>query len=182
MLCQSDQSQLLLIDIQQRLAAVMDQSLHDRAIANSVVLATAASLLDIPLTVTRQYPQGLGELVTEVQAALPKDQVLIDKTGFSCCAETTFNNAINKQRKQVIITGMESHVCVLQTAHELAEQDYQVYIVEDAVCSRQRLSHNNAIARMRQAGMIITNTESVLFEWLRDARHEQFKSISQMIK
>ena len=182
MLCQSDQSQLLLIDIQQRLAAVMDQPLHDRTIANSAILARAASLLNIHLTVTRQYPQGLGELVTDIQATLPKDQALIDKTGFSCCAEATFNNSIDKQRKQIIIAGMESHVCIQQTAHELAEQDYQVFIVEDAVCSRQQFTHSNAIARMRQAGMIITNTESVLFEWLRDAKHEQFKAISQMIK
>lgn len=182
MLCQSDQSQLILIDIQQRLAAAMDMQLQDRTIRNSAILAQAATLLNIPVNVTRQYPKGLGELITELQTVLPREQTRIDKTSFSCCAENKFNQAIDKQRKQVIIAGMESHVCVLQTAHELAEQGYQVFVVEDAVCSRQQFNHDNALRRMSQAGIIITNTESVVFEWLRDARHQHFKPISQMIK
>ncbi|MDH5182546.1 MAG: hydrolase [Gammaproteobacteria bacterium] len=182
MLCQTEQSQLILIDIQQRLAEVMHGELKTLAINNSATLARAAGLLGIPQIVTRQYPKGLGELVADIEDTLPTDQALIDKTSFSCCGVALFIKALDNQRKQIIIAGMESHVCVLQTAHELAEQDYQVFVVEDAVCSRQPLNHHNAIERMRQTGIIITNTESVVFEWLRDARHEHFKTISQMIK
>lgn len=182
MLIQQQNSQLILIDIQQRLADVMQEQLKARAIHNSVILAQAAQKLATPTIITRQYPKGLGELVPEIQNAMPDDQTLIDKTSFSCCGVTPFTLALDKQRRQIIIAGMETHVCVLQTAHELAEQDYQVFVVEDAVCSRKELNHHNALQRLSQAGIIITNTESVLFEWLRDAQNEHFKAISQMIK
>lgn len=183
MLCRSDHSQLIVIDIQTRLAEAMQPELQARAIANSAVLAQAAQLLDVPTTVTRQYPKGLGELVPELAQALPDDQGLIDKTSFSCCGTDPFLQSLQDGRKQAVIAGMETHVCVLQTAHDLLQQGYyEVFVVEDAVCSRRELNHRNALERMRQAGIIISNTESVLFEWLRDARHEQFKTLSQLIK
>jgi nicotinamidase-related amidase len=182
MLCRSEHSQLILIDIQARLAEAMQPELRARAVANSAILAQAAQVLGAPTIVTRQYPKGLGELVPELAQALPSEQPMIDKTSFSCCGTDPFLRALNGGRKQVVIAGMETHVCVLQTAHELLEQGYEVFVVEDAVCSRRVLSHGNGLARMRQAGIIISNTESVLFEWLRDARHEQFKTLSQLIK
>ena len=98
------------------------------------------------------------------------------------CA-TGFGEAVKlKQRNQVILTGMESHVCVLQTAMELKATGFDVFVVSDAVCSRHKHNHLNALQRMSQAGIIITNTESVMFEWLRDARHPQFKDISKLIR
>ena len=83
---------------------------------------------------------------------------------------------------QVIVTGIEAHVCVLQTALELHSQGKTVFVVEDAVCSRDEANRQNGLARLRQAGVIVTNTESVLFEWLRDARHEKFKEVTSLIK
>jgi nicotinamidase-related amidase len=181
-LCQESDSQLILIDIQQRLAEAMHPELKARAIANAAILARAAGELSLPITVTRQYPKGLGELVPELQEVLAPEQASVDKTSFSCCGTDPFLEALDSGRKQAVIAGMESHVCVLQTAHDLLERGYQVFVVEDAVCSRRKLNHHNALARLRQAGVIVSNTESVLFEWLRDARHDQFKTLSQLIK
>jgi nicotinamidase-related amidase len=181
-LCQESDSQLILIDIQARLAEAMHPELRARAIANAAILAEAARELAIPLTVTRQYPKGLGELVPELSEALGEQQVSVDKTSFSCCGTDPFLAALDGGRKQAVIAGMETHVCVLQTAHDLLARGYRVFVVEDAVCSRRELNHHNALARLRQAGVIVTNTESVMFEWLRDARHEQFKSLSRLIK
>jgi len=181
-LCQPTDSRLVLIDIQSRLAEAMQPELRAHAIPNSAILAKAAWELGIPVTVTRQYPKGLGELVPELASALSEDQPMIDKTSFSCCGTDPFLAALEGERRQVVIAGMETHVCVLQTAHDLLERGYQVFVVEDAVCSRRELNHHNALARLRQAGAIVSNTESVLFEWLRDARHEQFKTLSQLIK
>lgn len=181
-LCQQADSRLVLIDIQARLAEAIHPELRSRAIANSAILAQAAQELGIPVTVTRQYPKGLGELVPELASALSAGQEMIDKTSFSCCGTDPFLAALEGERRQVVLAGMETHVCVLQTAHDLLERGYKVFVLEDAVCSRRELNHQNALARLRQAGAIISNTESVLFEWLRDARHEQFKTLSQLIK
>ena len=85
-------------------------------------------------------------------------------------------------RKQIILTGIEAHICVLQTAMDLQNAKYDVFVVNDAVCSRQRENYENALQRLQQAGVIICNTESVLFEWLRDSRHEHFKTISALIR
>jgi nicotinamidase-related amidase len=181
-LCHESLSQVILIDIQTRLAEAMDPELRTRALANITNLVQAAQALGIPMTVTRQYPKGLGELVPELAQAIPQTQAMIDKTSFSCCGTVPFLQTLDKERKQVVIAGMETHVCVLQTAHDLLDQGYQVFVVEDAVCSRRELNHANALARMRQGGIIVSNTESVLFEWLRDAGHEHFKTVSKLIK
>ena len=86
------------------------------------------------------------------------------------------------QRRQVILAGMETHICVLQTAFDLHQRGYQVFVVEDACCARSQQRSNNGIARMRRAGITVTHSESVLFEWLRDAAHPQFKAISNLLK
>ena len=88
----------------------------------------------------------------------------------------------HSRRNQIILAGMEAHVCVLQTALDLHATGMQVFVVEDAVCSRRMRNKTNALARLRQAGVIVTNAESLLFEWLRDARHEHFKKISELIR
>lgn len=143
----------------------------------------AANTLTIPTILTEQYPKGLGSTVEGVSDHFSSETPLIEKTCFACSGSSAFCQAIaNNQRKQVILAGMESHICVLQTALELRNDGYHVYVVEDAVCSRYELNHHNAISRMRQMGITIINTESVLFEWLRDARHEHFKALSALIK
>lgn len=181
-LCHVQQSQLLVIDIQERLASAMSDDVLKNIIANTQVLLTAANDLNIPIVNSEQYPKGLGNTVTEIAKHLPDDRSVI-KTSFSCSDAEGFNDLIATQkRQQIVITGMESHVCVLQTALQLQQKGYSVFVVEDAICSRKKLNHDNAIARMRQHGIIVSNVESVLFEWLRDAKHASFKKISSLIK
>jgi nicotinamidase-related amidase len=107
----------------------------------------------------------------------------MSKSGFSCCAAEGFTATLEGLgRSQVVLAGMESHVCVLQTALELKQRGFTVFVAGDAVCARSRQRSENALARLRQAGVVVTHSESVLFEWMRDARHPQFKAVSQLLK
>ncbi|MEJ2052298.1 MAG: isochorismatase family protein [Calditrichaceae bacterium] len=182
-LCNAERSQLVVIDIQQRLTSAMPEKVMARVIANTNILLQAAGLLDVAVIRSEQYPRGLGETREEVQQHFTDKTFCFEKTCFACTGSADFTSQLSKKRRpQILLTGIESHVCVLQTAIELADSGFQVYVVEDAVCSRNKHNHKNAIKRMRDAGVIVTNTESVVFEWLRDASHEHFKTIAMLIK
>jgi nicotinamidase-related amidase len=178
----SDNSLLLLIDIQTRLVSAMPEEESENMIEYSSRLAKTAKLLNIPVFVTEQYPKGLGVTVDRIKNELNDQTQYFEKTHFSCCAANRFMDALNQtQRKQVIITGQEVHVCILQSALELIKQGYQVHILEDASCSRKAEHKFYALQRMQQAGASISNFESVLFEWLKDAQHPNFSTISQLL-
>ena len=182
-LCHAQQSQLLIIDIQERLASAMPADILEKVIKNNNILLTAATELEIPVSHSEQYPKGLGNTVNAIAEQIPKESSAVTKTSFSCADAVGFNDLIAKhKRQQIIISGIESHICVLQSAIQLQHKGYAIYVVEDAVCSRKKLNHKNAIERLRQSGVIITNTESVIFEWLRDAAHPKFKELSKLIK
>lgn len=182
-LCHAQHSQLLIIDIQERLASAMPADVLENVIKNNNVLLTAANKLNIPVIHSEQYPKGLSSTVAAIAEHFPETSHAITKTSFSCSDAEGFNELIAKQkRQQIIITGMESHICVLQSAIQLQHHGYAVYVVEDAICTRKKSNHKNAIERLRQAGIIISNVESVLFEWLRDAAHPEFKTLSKLIK
>lgn len=181
-LADAKHSQLVVIDVQQRLVAAMPEKPRQQALHNTSLLTQAANTLKIPIVHTEQYPKGLGTTEEVVRSHLA-DSNAIEKTCFSCCAAEGFITAVSlAQRQQIILCGMESHVCVLQTAIELQQAGYQVFVVENAICSRHKQNHKNALARLRQAGIIVTNTESVIFEWLRDARHPDFKTLSRLLR
>lgn len=183
LLCDATQSQLVVIDIQGRLAGVMSDADRERVIRNAGILIQAAALIGVPQIVTEQYPRGLGPTEEAVASHFLGELAPVEKTCFACSASEQFSDVLQGSgKKQVILTGMESHVCVLQTAMELIAEGYSVFVVEDAVCSRSEFHHRNAMERMRAAGVVVTNHESVLFEWLRDARHEHFKAVSALIK
>lgn len=183
LLCDASQSQLLVIDIQERLVAAMPETARDEVLSRTERLLQSAVLLEIPTIVTEQYPQGLGRTEAAVTQFLPAENRLIEKTSFSCCNARGFcETGLLAGRDQVVIAGMETHVCVLQTAFDLQRRGYRVFVVEDAVCSRSPDHKRNALARMRQAGIQISNSESVLFEWLRDSSHEQFRAISRLVR
>lgn len=182
-LCQAQLSQLLIIDVQERLARSMDEKVLANLIRHTNILVEAATALDIPIVRTEQYPRGLGPTLAAIADKLPAGQSAHEKTCFSCCGADGFETALNNAaRNQVILTGMETHICVLQSALELQQQGKQVFVVQDAVCSRSKKHFKNALARMQQAGIIISNVESVLFEWLKDASHPQFKTLSKLIR
>ena len=153
-----------------------------KVLRTNQILLQAANALAIPVIHTEQYPKGLGHTHPEIKMYLGNRQPL-EKTCFSSCGATGFADASDGQsRQQYILTGMEAHICVMQTALELISQGRQVFVVQDGICSRDKTNFKNALHRLRQAGVIITNRESVLFEWLRDASHEQFRALSKLIR
>jgi len=177
-----DNSLLLVIDIQTKLVAAMPENDADQMLDNSGRLIDAAKTLDIPILLTEQYPKGLGSTDHQLTEKLAKNTAIFDKTGFSCLSADGFPNALKQRgRKQIIVVGQETHVCVLQTALELLNQDYQIHIVEDAVCSRKTEHKLFALQRMQQQGATITCHESILFEWLKNSTHPAFKSISRLL-
>ncbi len=182
-LCDSAESQLVVVDIQTRLAGAMQAEDRVRVMRNAGILIQAAGLLDVPLIASEQYPRGLGPTEEEVAWHFPKTLEAVEKTCFACSGEPAFSEALNRNgKRQVILAGMEAHVCVLQTALGLQADGYAVFVVEDAVCSRNESHRRNALERLRQAGVVVTNVESVLFEWIRDARHGQFKAVSALVR
>lgn len=174
MLVRSADSSLVVIDFQEKLAAAM--SAREAVLRAAGILVEAAGLLDIPVLVSEQYPRGLGPTVAELSEKLPASARRVEKTAFSACG------CLPLTRGQVVLTGMEAHVCVLQTAFELRAGGREVFVVADAVCSRTEENSRNALERMAAAGIVITNVESVLFEWLRDSEHEHFRTISKLIR
>ncbi|MDH5358196.1 MAG: hydrolase [Gammaproteobacteria bacterium] len=175
-------SVLVVVDIQQKLAAAMPKGVRERVIEQVKVLSTAAHVLSVPVVVTEQYPKGLGSTESELMETFAEGTAVIEKTSFSCMKAEEFRQQIEKQKcKQIILTGMESHICILQTALDLQIQGFQVFVVEDAVSSRSKANQYNALQRMRLAGVVITNVDSVIFEWLGDAAHPEFKSLAKLI-
>ena len=173
-------SQLILIDMQTRLLNAMQQDEMQAVIRNCGVLAQAAAMLEVPVIVSEQYPKGLGNTVPEILDFLPKIKP-VDKLTFSCMAEPKFSRQLTRDHSQIILAGMEAHICVLQTALDL-QPSKQVFVAEDAIISRNPANKANALARMRDAGCIISNTESIVFEWLGKADGDSFKAISKLIR
>jgi nicotinamidase-related amidase len=182
-LCRRDDGVLAVVDVQARLAAAMPADALSMVLRNVRRLLDAAGLLAVPVIRAEQYPAGLGATVPEVAGGVPPRSPLIEKTAFSACGADGFGAALaDAARPQVVLAGMEAHVCVLQTALELAASGREVYVVEDAVCSRDPANKANGLARLRQAGIRVASTESVLFEWLRDADHPRFRDVSALIR
>lgn len=182
-LCVSSDSVLVVVDIQPRLTAVMPSKVLARLQRNSTMLLRAAGQLKIPVFATEQYPKGLGKIEDAILKMMPENSQCFEKTRFSCTGAEGFSEALRETgRKQVILLGMEAHVCVYQSAIDLLMEGYSVFVVIDGVCSRQRENYETSLLRLRQAGITTCDTESVLFEWLRDSRHDDFKSISALLK
>jgi nicotinamidase-related amidase len=174
-------SQLVIIDMQTKLAPAMAAEALQSTVKNCSILAQAANFLTVPIIATEQYPQGLGETLPEIKLHLLNNKPIAKMT-FSAYGEPKFNQQLQRENSQIILAGMEAHICVLQTAINLLQANKQVFVVEDAIISRNPENKANAIARMRDAGCVITNTESVVFEWLCNANHAAFKDISKLIR
>jgi len=171
---------LVIVDIQERLAAVMAE--REKVVDNCLHLIGIAKLLDIPILLNEQYPKGLGPTVSEIKEALHPYEPL-EKLTFSCCKGPSFMARLSATgRKKVILVGIETHVCVLQTCIGLLQSGYTVHAVNDAICSRTQENFRTAIEFMRDAGAVVTCTETVLFQLLEKAGTEEFKIISKRIK
>ena len=181
MIALHEKSQFVLIDMQEKLAAAMPQEVINKIIRRTELLVTLAVNLDIPQIYTEQYPKGLGPTLEKMKPFL-SDASYVEKKVFACTDEPIFNRYIIRTRPQVFLAGMETHICVLQTAIGLLNAGKEVFIIEDAVVSRNITNKQNALNRLRNAGCIITNTESVVFEWLKSSENEAFKSVANLIK
>ena len=175
-----EKSALLLIDIQEKILAVMHDK--EKVISNSLKLIKGFKALNIPIFYTEQYPKGLGStaepLLTELEGLSA-----IQKMSFSCSgAGNFFTRLIDNNVSQVVIAGIESHVCVQQTALDLIANGFQVDITADAVSSRNEIDYKFALERMRSHRVEITTTEAVLFELLNVCGTDEFKEISKIVK
>jgi nicotinamidase-related amidase len=179
-LLRKDDTLLVIVDIQTKLLNVIFEK--ERLVSSCSKLIRAAKILEIPRIITEQYPQGMGPTDPGILKLL-EDTKAIEKLHFSCCGEEGFNKKIESfGKKQIVVIGIEAHVCVLQTVHDLLHQGYFVYVPYDAVSSRKENDYRNALDRMRQAGAVIGSVESALFELLEKAGTPVFKEISKIIK
>jgi isochorismate hydrolase len=177
-----DNAVLVVIDVQEKLSVAMDAAVLQKVVKNIGILIDSAVELNIPLLLTEQYVKGLGATVTELKEKAPSAPCF-EKMAFSCCGSAEFVAALKASgRNQVIITGMESHVCVLQTVIELREAGLKVHIVKDAVMSRSKQNWQTAVQSMTLAGAIPTSTESVLFQLLKVAGTDAFKKLSKLVR
>jgi nicotinamidase-related amidase len=175
-----DDTVLLVIDVQEKLLPVIYEK--DRLTANIVKLIRGMQVLEAPIIATEQYPKGLGKTVPEIAELIPGIEPLA-KTSFSCYRDAGFKNMLDaSSRKQVLICGIETHVCVYQTAMDLKAAGYEVQVAADAVSSRTAENRETGLNLMRQMGITVTGTETALFELLKIAEGEKFKAISRIVK
>jgi len=175
-----DASVLVIVDVQERLLP----AIHDgpAALARMLLLLETAARLGVPVIMTEQYPKGLGPTVAAVRALVPAFAP-VEKLEFSCAPVPRFAERLRAlNRPQVIVAGIETHVCVGQTALDLAAAGSRVFVPADATGSRRVLDRDAALNRMRDAGVIVTTAEAVVFEWLHRAGTEEFKAVAGFLK
>ena len=171
---------LVIIDVQEKLArAMLDKEV---LVQNAAKMVSGAKILGVPIIRTEQNPNGLGRTVPELEELLP-DVEPISKLSFSCCGEPRFMNELQgSARRQILVGGIESHVCVYQTVLDLAALNYEVQVLADVVSSRTAENRNIGLDRCREAGASLTSVETVLFEMLRAAEGEKFKQMLRVVK
>lgn len=183
MLLTSSRTHLLLVDMQERLMPAIHEG--ERALARACIVSVAASRLGIPVTISEQYPKGLGPTVEALRKTAP-DAPVFAKMAFSCAHDGPLLDHLMASRRmgrdQIVIAGVEAHVCVMQSAIGLADQGFEVAVVADATSSRQPASVDLAFARLRTTTVAVVNTEMVVFEWLRQAGTPDFKALSALIR
>ena len=174
---------LLVVDLQEKLAAAMDPAAMERVQRNVVALVEGAKALGVPLVVTEQYPQGIGPTLPAIRAALPEGTQAIEKVDFSCAAGPAVQAELERLgRDQLIVAGMEAHICVFQTVRDLAAAGRQVFVPHDAVLSRVDENRRVGLDLAQRAGAVVTSTETVLFDLLGKAGTPEFKLVSRLIR
>lgn len=177
----AENSLLVIVDVQQKLMNVMSES--EKCLAKVRLLANALTLMDVPVIVTEQYPKGLGATVDAVKEVLNENTPFVEKSAFSCCGADEFNRKVlENDRKNIILCGVESHVCVLQTAIALLSKGYNVTLAADAASSRNENDKDLALSYLRHSGVSVLSTESIIFALLKDSKHPAFKAVSALLK
>ncbi|NJM33890.1 MAG: hydrolase [Rhodomicrobium sp.] len=177
-------SQLLIVDLQDKVFAPIPE--RKKITDAAVKLIKAAKSLEIPITVSEQYPKGLGPTTEAVRAEIGNSAAVFDKVHFSCMRNDRIRLHLEENRDagcgQMIISGIEAHVCVTQTALASIAEGYEVFVVADGVGSRSQASRDLGLKRLRQAGAVIVDSEMVIFEWLEQAATPEFKALQPLIK
>ncbi len=178
---EAENTVLIVVDVQEAFRDVIG---NFAVIASNIARAvTGFGILGIPVLVTEQYPKGLGSTAEEIRYSLAEGVVPVEKTTFSAFGEADFRIALeNNAVRQIVLCGVETHVCVNQTAHELLENGYSVHLLTDCVGSR--FDHDKAagLEKMKASGVVPSSVEMALFEIMRDAKHEKFKEVQALIK
>lgn len=175
-----EDSLLLIIDIQQALLSAIDS--WELVSGKAKQLIRSANVLDVPILLTEQYKKGLGETLPDLIQEVGSTRIF-QKEHFSACLEADFIPTVQSfKRKKIVVAGMETHVCVLQTCLDLIKAGFQVHLVADAVASRVKENRDIAIGIMRQAGAVIASTEIVIFQWACRANTDEFRQILPIVK
>lgn len=173
-------SLLLIIDVQQAMLKAIDG--WQETVRRTKQLIQAAKLFEIPIVVTEHYKKGLGATIPEVSSEL-ETAVFLQKEFFSACLENDFLDTIRRfERSQIVVAGMETHVCVLQTVLDLIHHGYQIQIVKNAVASRYREDWQAAIDLFREAGAVLTTAEIAIFQWICRSNTEIFRNALPIVK
>ncbi len=179
-----ENSALVIIDIQERL--VLASKYGEEVAQNMAKLAKAANILSIPTIITEQYPKGLGNTVPVIEEALSPNSTKMEKASFSALLENEFAQKIQELKangiKQIVIGGIETHICVLQTACDLMKEGFEVYVIKDACASRNKKEYKTGLELLKQYGAKISCVEITLFEWLKTSKHPNFKEVQALIK
>lgn len=177
-----ENSILVIIDVQEKLIKAMEKEIIDKVIKNIVTLIEVSKILNLPIILTEQYPKGLGPTVEEIKTVLPSYNP-IEKITFSAFGEEKFIQALKeKKREKILLTGIETHVCIWQSSLDFIRNGYTVFVPKDGVCSRKKMDWETGIDLIKSAGGIITTTETIIFQILRKAGTEEFKKIINFIK
>lgn len=169
----------LVVDIQERLIPVLSNSAE--MMQKSVVLLQGLKALNVPLLITEQYPKGLGNTIPEIKVAV-EGAAVVEKTRFSAYLPETESVLQHYRAQTVVLIGVEAHICMLQTALDLRDNGYEVYVPFECTTSRNLDNKANALQQMRYAGVTVGNIESLLFALMADAKHDAFKTISKLIQ
>jgi nicotinamidase-related amidase len=172
---------LVVVDMQEPFLRNIFQ--RERVLPNVCALISGANVLQIPVIGTTQYASRMGDIVQEVRRLVPVRQPVFDKMTFSCYADASFSSEIVRSgRKQILLCGVESHICVNQTAHDLIASGYQVHVATDAVSSRSESNYRLGLEKMRQGGVLMSSVEMALYEMLQKAGTAEFRGILDIIK
>ncbi len=174
-------SALLVLDIQEGFRNAIPE--FGLIASRGATAVRGCQILGVPVFVTEQYPKGLGHTADEILSVLSDDAEVSEKTAFSSCGAEQFVAKLKASNvKQVVICGLETHVCVNQTAHDLLDRGFQVHLLTDCVCSRSEQNKAAGLAKMQSNGVVPSSIELALFELMRDAKHQSFKEIQALIK
>ncbi len=168
------------VDLQEKLFAAMHEK--EKLAKNASILVQAAKILEVPLIVSEQYPNGLGKTIPSISSHFQPHTKIFEKMEFSALANKSFHDAIPKPPQAMVIFGIEAHICVLQTALDAKAMGYEAHVVSDATSSRTEENWRHALDRLGQSGIFISPTETILFQLLGSASNEKFKSVQALVK